>query len=70
MSDITLTHIPCPELGHTIARLSYADGTTYTTSDWQAPQPQTLDEVGDFNWIDEKTGRAAIMIDGLPRVIE
>ncbi len=51
------------------ARLLYEDGETFTTDDWQGPQPHSKAEIADFNWIHEKTGAPAVMINGLPRIL-
>lgn len=45
-----------------------ADGVQFTLSDWQGPQPMTIDEIADFRWVDA-FGRTAIMLHGLPRVM-
>lgn len=36
--------------GLDVATVTYADGTTFTTSDWQGSQPQSVDEIADFTW--------------------
>jgi hypothetical protein len=61
--------------GERIAVIEYADGSMFTTIDWQSTQPQTPDEVTDFTWFkvdasnpaDTDAWQPAIMLDGWPR---
>lgn len=45
-----------------------ADGVQFTLSDWQGPQPMTIDEIAEYRWVDA-FGRMAIMLQGLPRMM-
>lgn len=45
-----------------------ADGVQFTLSDWQGPQPMTIDEISEYRWVDA-FGRMAIMLQGLPRMM-
>lgn len=63
--------------GASVATITYPDGSTFTPSDWQGPQPQTTKEVGEFTWCKVDTAaptntavwQPAIMIFGWPRVL-
>lgn len=35
----------------TISVLVYEDGEEYSTTDWQGPQPTSLSEVEDYDWV-------------------
>ena len=45
-----------------------ADGVQFTLSDWQGPQPMTIDEIEEYRWVDA-FGRMSIMLRGLPRMM-
>jgi hypothetical protein len=61
--------------GETIAVIEYADGSMFTTGDWQSTQPQTPAEVESFSWYkvdasnptDTDLWQPAIMLHGWPR---
>lgn len=36
--------------GCQVATVTYADGTTFTTSDWQGQQPKSADEIDQYAW--------------------
>jgi len=63
--------------GCNVATITYADGATFTPSDWQGPQPTAAAEVEQYDWckIDasDPTNTAkwapAIMVAGWPRVL-
>ena len=56
--------------GDKIAIILYNDGLYFSPSDWQGYQPdmRDLDDIADTHWVDT-WGRAAIMLDNLPRTI-
>lgn len=63
--------------GFDVATVTYADGTTFTTSDWQGPQPSSADEIEQFAWshvdVDDPANTAnwtpAIIVLGWPRLM-
>jgi hypothetical protein len=38
---------------------------TFTTADWQGQQPEELETIRDYNWVDDD-GNDAMILDGLP----
>jgi hypothetical protein len=52
-----------------VAAVRYADGTMFTSGDWDSPQPNLTDDgdILDAWWVDAD-GRDAMMLDGLPRL--
>lgn len=52
-----------------VAAIRYADGTTFTSGDWDWSQPDMTDDgdIADAWWVDAD-GRDAVMLDGLPRL--
>ena len=63
--------------GFDVATVTYRDGTTFTTADWQGQQPQDATEIGMYNWCKVNNGAPsdtddwtpATLILGWPRVI-
>lgn len=55
-----------PELGWMAIIISA--GIQFTPRDWQGPQPLSVEDIADTEWVDH-TGREAVMFDGLPRVM-
>lgn len=47
----------------------YPDGSQFTPSDWDTPYPETDEAIIDIRWMSQD-GRLAVMMDGLPRLIE
>ena len=43
----------------------HKDGVGFTPSDWQGWQPQTVDEIRDYDWI-SFDGYSAVLLSGLP----
>lgn len=54
-----------PEVGPMVVLL--ADGVQFTTTDWQGAQPESVQEIAEYKWMDA-AGRDAIVFDGLPRL--
>ena len=48
--------------------ITYKDGW-FTPADWQGPMPATPDEIAEFDWQLACTGKPAIVLNGLPRVL-
>lgn len=44
----------------------YSDGELFHLHDWQSGRPESLDEIGDFEWLTED-GREAIIYDNRPK---
>ena len=63
--------------GFDVATVTYRDGTTFTTADWQGQQPQDATEIGMYNWCKVNNGAPsdtddwtpATLILGWPRII-
>lgn len=63
--------------GFNVATVTYADGTMFTTSDWQGQQPQSADDIGQYDWCkvdttdptDTDKWTPAILLLGWPRSI-
>lgn len=51
------------------AAVVYDDGDVFVLSDWQGGYPDKADEIADYEWICASTGRRAVILDGLPRVL-
>lgn len=47
----TLYSVHVENLGLTISMYVNDDGTEYTTTDWQDVQPQTIEEMADYEWV-------------------
>jgi hypothetical protein len=45
--------------------MHHKDGVGFTPTDWQGPQPQTVDEIRDYDWV-SFGGQGAILPFGLP----
>lgn len=64
--------------GEHVATITYADGTMFTTGDWQSAQPQTLDDAPSFSWykvdaslpVDTDRWIPAIWLNGRPVTTE
>jgi hypothetical protein len=46
----------------------HATGMVFSPADWHGPQPQTIEDIPQWVWIDGQ-GREAIMLDGWPTTI-
>ena len=59
------------DLPHVNSRLAVIQSEMhqFTPNDWQGPQPAEPSEIGEYKWFSQ-TGAPAIMLDGLPRVIQ
>jgi len=55
-----------PEIGPIAVIL--ADGVQFTTADWDGARPTETAEIEQFAWVDAR-GQAALMLDGLPRLM-
>jgi hypothetical protein len=55
--------------GCNVATVTYADGTTFTTSDWQGPQPASADEIEQYNWSHVNASDPANTADWTPAII-
>ena len=63
--------------GFDVATVTYRDGTTFPTADWQGQQPQDATEIALYNWCkinplapsDTDDWTPAILILGWPRII-
>ena len=47
-----LYDVYCPLFGYSISVIVEPDGTEWYPSDFQGPQPQTLEERADYDWCD------------------
>lgn len=50
------------------AAILYKTGELFHLKDWQGGHPANIDEIVDFNWVNEE-GRDAIILGGLPRIL-
>ena len=48
------------------AAFAYENGWVFVLTDWQAPRPEKLSEVGDYDWV-TISGHDAINLNGYPR---
>ena len=48
------------------AVIVYEDGTLFHLLDWQGEQPETAEDVPNFDWVTED-GHPAVVLSGLPR---
>jgi len=46
----------------------HMSGISFTCRDWQGPQPRTVDEIQDYNWV-SFDGEDAIILVGLPVLV-
>lgn len=59
------------------ATVTYPDGTMFTVGDWQGVQPQSVEEISDFQWyrVDssepwrDELWKPAIILLGWPRIL-
>lgn len=52
--------------GYSMAYVVYhQSGIMFTTFDWQGTQPESVEEIPDYRWVDQD-GNQAIILDGLP----
>lgn len=47
----------------------YDDGMIFVTDDWQGDYAESLEEIEEYDW-HSLDGRQAVIIDGLPRILE
>lgn len=47
----------------------HSDGTWFTPAYWQGPMPASPDEIAEFDWRAGCSGKPAIVLNGLPRVL-
>lgn len=47
----------------------YSDGTIFHPWDWQGECAATPSEIRDYDWTFGKTGKKAIILNGLPRIL-
>lgn len=52
----------------TVAIVAF-DGLVFVLSDWQGGYPESIDEIGDYDWICANTMQRAIMLNGMPSVL-
>ena len=48
------------------AAFAYESGEVFVLTDWQAPRPEKLSEVADYDWV-TTSGHDAINLNGYPR---
>lgn len=64
--EATFGHFHHDDLGGPVAMVVYeTTGLVFTTTDWQGVQPDTVEEIPDWQWMGAD-GRRALMLDGLP----
>jgi len=51
-----------------ISIVRYADGSVFTTTDWQEVQPDGVDDIDLWKWMEPTSGRDAVIIAGWPRL--
>jgi hypothetical protein len=63
-----LLHVDIGEgIQNNLAIICYDDETYFTTSDWQGSQPETIENIPDYEWVSQ-TGERTIVMNGLPYV--
>jgi len=70
-------HLEIADCPYPVAFVEYEDGTLFAPRDWQSQQPQTIEDIQDYQWYEinpldihnTKKWTPAVILDGYPRVI-